>query len=123
MYDIQKEMLEYAPKRLAKRNLKNVEYFLASGESFPFENNFFDIVFMVTVLGEVENKEIYLNELHRTLKQTGIVSVSELAGDPDKMTREEIVDLFTAYGFEFYNEYTHKRNFTINFTKSLVDLD
>lgn len=123
LYDIQKEMLEYARKRLNKRNLKNVEYVQASGESFPFESNFFDIVFMVTVLGEVENKKIYLKELHRTIKSTGLVSVSELAGDPDKMTREEIIDLFTANGFEFRNEHIQKRNFTINFKKCLADFD
>ena len=38
---------------------------------------------MVTVIGEVDNKEIY-----RTLKEDGILSISELVGDPDKLLNE-----------------------------------
>jgi len=118
LYDIQQEMLDIAKKRLTKRKLNNCQYYLAEGFSFPFEDNKFERVFMVTVLGEVENKELYVKEIFRTVKDNGIVSVSELAGDPDRMSKEEIVKLFNENGFELYKEYKNLWSSTLNFKKS-----
>ncbi|MCP3965840.1 MAG: methyltransferase domain-containing protein [Lentisphaerae bacterium] len=78
--DIQQEMLDLARKRLDKRGIKNVKYKLCDGMSLEFDSKSFDRIFMVTVLGEVENKDIYLSEIHRILKDDGILSISELAG-------------------------------------------
>jgi ubiquinone/menaquinone biosynthesis C-methylase UbiE len=99
--DIQPEMLAYAKKRLRRRNIENVEFHLCNGKSFDFPDDFFDVIFLVTVLGEVENKGAYIREFARMLKKDGIVSVSELAGDPDKMSIEELSALFEKYGFLF----------------------
>ena len=54
--DIQREMLDLAQRRLDKRGIKNVDYYLCDGNSFQFEDNSFDRIFMVTVIGEVEKK-------------------------------------------------------------------
>jgi len=115
--DIQKEMLDYAKKRLERRNLKNTEYYLCNGQKFDFIDDVFDIIFMVTVLGEVENKEAYIKEFHRMLKPNGILSISELAGDPDKMSTDELRDIIEKHNFKFFNEYGSKNNFTINYMK------
>jgi len=115
--DIQQKMLDYAKKRLDKKNLKNVEYYLCDGEKFDFPDNFFDRIYMVTVIGEIENKELYLNEFYRMLKPGGILSVSELAGDPDKMTAKEVEELVVISGFKFYKIYGNKKNYTVNFIK------
>ncbi len=40
------------------------------------------IEFFFAVIGKVENKEIYFNIFYRMLKIGGILSLSELAGDP-----------------------------------------
>ena len=117
LLDIQQEMLDFARKRLDKRGLKNVVYKLANGSSFDLESNFFDRVFMVTVIGEVDNKEQCLQEIHRVLKSDGILSVSELAGDPDKMTMDELKNLVCQHGFEVSHIFGNKRNYTMNFTK------
>ena len=55
--DIQQEMLNYARKRLTRKNINNVEYHLCDGTNLPFNDNQFDVIFMVTVLGEIENKQ------------------------------------------------------------------
>ena len=91
--DIQKEMLDYARKRLEKRKLNNVEYYLCNGFSFDFDNNSYDRIYMVTVIGEVENKDAYMEEFFRILKPGGVLSISELAGDPDKMSIRELREL------------------------------
>jgi ubiquinone/menaquinone biosynthesis C-methylase UbiE len=72
---------------------------------------------MVTVLGEIENKKEYIEEFRRVLKNNGIVSVSEQAGDPDKMEIAEIEWLFNGSGFKTDRIFGTCRNFTINFRK------
>ena len=115
--DIQPEMLEYAQKRARKRKLTNIEYYQCYGNTFDLADNCFDRIYMVTVIGEVENKHSYLNEIHRMLKYNGIVSISEQAGDPDKMNIEEVKDLMNQHGFTFDRLYGNSKNFTLNFRK------
>ena len=79
--------------------------------------DFFDRIFMVTVIGEVDNKDNYLKEIYSILKEDGILSISELAGDPDKLSLEEIQSLVSAYGFEVHEVFGNRLNYTVNFKK------
>lgn len=115
LLDIQQEMLDFSKRRLEKRKIANVEYKLTDGNGLDLESNFFDRVFMVAVIGEVDNKRNYLEEISRILKQDGILSISELAGDPDKLSIEELQALVTASSFEVVEIFGSKRNYTINF--------
>lgn len=118
--DIQQEMLDYAKMRLDKKRLQNVEYHLCNGHNFDFPDNFFDRIFMVTVIGEVENKEKYVKEFFRMLKPEGILSVSEMAGDPDKMSMNELSELISKEKFLEYKCFGTKRNYTLNFLKPVI---
>ncbi len=115
--DIQQQMLDYAAKRMEKRGFFNVEYCLCDGETFTFTEAFFDVIFLVTVLGEVENKRRYIEEFSRILKPGGLLSISELVGDPDKMQPQEIEEIALPYGFELRNFYGSRWNYTVNFRK------
>mgnify|MGYP001269067307 CR=1 FL=1 len=117
LLDIQQEMLDISKKRLDKRKIANVEYKLTDGTRLDLESNSFDRVFMITVIGEVDNKSDYLNEINRILKEDGILSISELAGDPDKLSIDELQTLVSAHGFEVNEIFGTKRNYTINFKK------
>lgn len=119
LLDIQQEMLDFSRKRLEKRGIKNVDYKLTNGNSLELESSFFDRVFMVTVIGEVENKDNYLKEIYRILKQDGILSISELAGDPDKLGLDDLKSLVTAYDFEVKEVFGNRLNFTVNFKKTI----
>jgi ubiquinone/menaquinone biosynthesis C-methylase UbiE len=116
--DIQKEMLEKSKKRIDKKGLKNVEYKLCDGNSLDFPDETFDRIFMVTVIGEVENKDNYLKEIFRILKPGGILSISELAGDPDKLSMEELKELVIPYGLKLHKNFGNKKNYTMNFIKN-----
>jgi ubiquinone/menaquinone biosynthesis C-methylase UbiE len=118
LLDIQQEMLDMARKRLEKRGVKNVEYTLTDGNALNLESNSFDRVFMVTVIGEVSNKDAYLQEIHRVLNKDGLLSISELAGDPDKMSVDEMRTLVSAHGFEEVQTFGSRLNYTMNFRKS-----
>ncbi|HVO76319.1 MAG TPA: methyltransferase domain-containing protein [Ignavibacteriaceae bacterium] len=115
--DIQQEMLAYAKKRIDKKGIRNVSYYLCSGEKFDFADNIFDRIFMVTVIGEVENKKEYMQEFHRILKPEGILSISELAGDPDKLSIDEVKNIAEGNGFTYYKLYGNNKNYTVNFIK------
>jgi len=115
--DVQQKMLDYTKKRMQKRSLNNVEYYLCDGQTFEFPDCTFDRIFMVTVIGEVENKVAYVREFERIMKTGGIMSITELAGDPDKMTIEDIKLLLENSKFEFLKLYGNQKNYTINFMK------
>lgn len=117
--DIQQEMLDYARKRLDRKKILNVEYHLCNGISLPSSDNQFDVIFMVTVLGEIENKQQYIKEFNRVLRGNGILSISEQAGDPDKLEKHEIEELFKGHDFKFDKFFGTRRNFTINFRKEI----
>lgn len=116
--DIQDEMLKKSKKRIDKQGLRNVEYNLLNGNNLDFPDQSFDRVFMVTVLGEIENKENYIKEIGRILKSDGLLSISELAGDPDRMSINQIKELVIPYGLKFIKQFGNKRNYTINFIKT-----
>jgi ubiquinone/menaquinone biosynthesis C-methylase UbiE len=117
--DIQQEMLDYAKKRLTRKRINNVEYHLCDGINMPFNDNMFDVIFMVTVLGEIENKQQYIKEFDRLLRKNGIISISEQAGVPDKMEIDEIKKLFQNSGLKTDRIFGTRRNFTINFRKEM----
>jgi ubiquinone/menaquinone biosynthesis C-methylase UbiE len=117
--DIQQEMLDYARKRLNRKKILNVEYHLCNGINLPFSDNQFDVIFMVTVLGEIENKRQYIIEFNRVLRGNGILSISEQAGDPDKLEKHEIEELLRGHGFKTDKFYGTRRNYTINFRKEI----
>ncbi|MDT8389532.1 MAG: class I SAM-dependent methyltransferase [Lentisphaeria bacterium] len=118
LLDLQQEMLDMCRRRLEKRGIANVEYVMTDGASLGLEANRFDRVFMVTVIGEVANKDSYLREIHSILKEDGILSISELAGDPDKLRREELESLVCRHGFDVCAAFGNMRNYTMNFRRS-----
>lgn len=115
--DIQQEMLDKARKRISAKGFSNVDYYLCDGERFSLPDGSFDVIFMVTVIGEIENKVAYIREFCRMLKKGGLLSFSESRGDPDKMSIQELKDLVKDYGFTFDRVYGNENNFTINFLK------
>lgn len=115
--DIQQEMLDHAKRRLDKKGIKNVRYNLCDGNTLPYSDSFFDVIYMVTVLGEVQNKQTYVLEFKRLMKTGGTLSISEQAGDPDKLSQEEIIKLMDGSGFDLVNIFGTARNFTLNFKK------
>jgi ubiquinone/menaquinone biosynthesis C-methylase UbiE len=117
LFDIQESMLNIAKKRLSKKSINNVEYILSNGNKFPFPDNYFDIIFMVTVLGEVQNKDNYIKEFYRVLKKDGIIAISEQKGDPDLISVDELKNIFNKSNFSFTERYGNILFYTLIFKK------
>lgn len=62
------EMLKQA---VAKDKLRNVLWLQGDGQRLPFQGDFFNCVYMTLVIHHMENKEMALQEIHRTLKKGG----------------------------------------------------
>lgn len=115
--DIQQEMLDRARRRMQKKGAFNAEYYLCDGFAFNFPDALFDRIFMINVIGEVENKEAYIKGFDRILKPGGILSISELVGNPDKLTVNEMKALLRNTNLEFCKLYGNRINYTVNFKK------
>ena len=113
--DIQPEMLVYAQKRLAKRGIGNAQYYLCHGTQFDFPSRSFDRIVLIAVLGEIADQAAYLQEFHRLLRPNGIVSISETAGDPDKLSCAELTALMQSHQFVLCQSYGTEKNYTLNF--------
>ena len=100
--DIQPEMLAIARRRLEKRHITNTTCQLCNGSSFPFADNSFE-------------RSAYLREFARLLKDDGLLSISETAGDPDKLDQQELIALLATHGFTPVRQYGNRRNYTVNF--------
>lgn len=118
LLDLQEEMLEKARQKMKSAGFKNVGYTLAIADApIPFEDKSFDIVFMVTVLGEVKDQELLIREAHRLLRRGGTLSVSEHLPDPDFVSFGKLRDLLKKNGFRFGRKFGRRWAYTANFEK------
>jgi len=117
LFDIQQEMLEKARHKIESAGLHNVGFTQGDTVDLPFDENEFDVVFLVAVLGEVSNKERCLGAIYRILKPSGLLSITEQPGDPDFLPLPVVRSLAEKQGFEFVKSYGKKKNYTANFRK------
>jgi SAM-dependent methyltransferase len=74
-------MLKMAAQHLGKHGLTNFTSISGLAESLPFADAAFDVVFMVTMLGEVPDRATAIREVARILRPGGRFSSTEAAGD------------------------------------------
>jgi len=117
LLDIQQEMLEKNRHKIEMTGLRNVDFTQGDAVNLPFDENKFDVVFLVAVLGEVSDKERCLGDIYRVLKPSGLLSITEQPGDPDFLPLPVVLSLAENQGFEFAERYGKKKNYTVNFKK------
>lgn len=62
------DMLKQA---VAKDESKDILWIQGDGQKLPFRDNSFNCIYMTLVIHHIENKEMVLREIHRTLKKDG----------------------------------------------------
>jgi ubiquinone/menaquinone biosynthesis C-methylase UbiE len=97
--DIQSEMLQRAKEKATVRNLKNIEFIQAKVGKGKLELSQADRAVLVTVLGEIPDREAALKEIFNTLKPGGILCVTEVIFDPHFQRRETVINLASKVGF------------------------
>ena len=113
--DLQIEMLRKVCKRLGDRAPLLV---CASGSELPFRDGVFDRTFLVSVLGEIPDKQGALAEQARVIRRRGVLAVTEAIPDPDYVRTSVLRRLAEAAGFQTGERLGNWLNFTQRFLRS-----
>ena len=117
LFDIQGEMLKKTRQKVEGKSLSRVGYTLGDACKLPFGPNSFDLIYLITVLGEVGDAPAFLREAHRVSKPGGILSISEHLPDPDFSRFEHVKSLVEDEGFELVARHGPWWTYTANFKK------
>jgi SAM-dependent methyltransferase len=97
--DIQPAMIERLERRAKEAGLANLKAILGDATQSHVPEATFDIVFLCTVLGEVPDRTAALTQAYRALKPGGILSITEMAGDPHYQRQSVVRRLAEGVGF------------------------
>ena len=97
--DLQPGMLSRAQQRAREANLHNIRFLEASVGDGALDVSPADRAVLVTVLGEIPNREAALRAIFDALKPGGVLSVTEIVFDPHFQTRSTVARLAGAAGF------------------------
>ncbi len=78
--DIQPGMIDRLKKRVAEAGITNLNAILGDATQPHFDEPNFDLVFLVTTLGEIPDRAAALAESYKALKPGGVLSITEIFG-------------------------------------------
>jgi len=81
--DIEPKMIARLNQKIAAEGITNIEARVANVYALPFDDQSFDLIYMITVINEIPDIPRALAEFHRVLKPGGKLVFSELFMDPD----------------------------------------
>lgn len=99
--DIQHEMLGALMQRASQAGIANIVPTRADAAMLPFADHSFDGAYLISVLGEVPDRDAALQELRRVLKPSGRLVIGELCIDPDFIATTELLHRTGSAGFIF----------------------
>jgi ubiquinone/menaquinone biosynthesis C-methylase UbiE len=115
--DIQPAMIRRLVRRAEEQNVHNIVPLLGALGTGGLAPNSFDRALLVTVLGEIPNRESALNEIYQALKPGGILSVTEILPDPHYQTQAAVRSLASRAGFRPVEVFGSTLIYTINLEK------
>jgi ubiquinone/menaquinone biosynthesis C-methylase UbiE len=115
--DIQPEMLNRLRQRITDQNLTNIQTIQAGAGDGAVPHDTFDRALLVTVLGEIPDRQAALTEILDALKPGGILSITEALPDPHYQSRTQLRKLTQEVGYEEQSCTGNWVAFTINFVK------
>lgn len=116
--DIQPAMLNRLTERAEQAGITNLKvYHMDISGEVSLEPESFDRAWLVTVLGEIPDKQAALRNIYRSLKPGGILSISEALPDPHYQTHNAILALGRSAGFEPVRYWGNFISYTQNFIK------
>ena len=115
--DMQGRMLQRAQHKARAANLTNIQFLQAGAGEGKLGRDRFDRALLVTVLGEIPNRQTALREIFDALKPGGILSVTEVIFDPHFQSRQTVARLACSVGFRENACHGSRIAFTFNFEK------
>ena len=115
--DIQPGMVARLKERAEKAGIDNLTVILGDATEPHVDEATFDLVFLVTTLGEIPNRAAAIRESFKALKPGGLLSITELFGDPHYQSRSSVKRLAEEAGFRLLAIHGHWWFFTANFVR------
>ncbi len=115
--DIQPQLIARLKRKIERDGRENVALIVGDAAALPFADDSLDLAFLVTVFGEIPNKDEALRELYRVLRLGGILSVSEILVDPDYSLPGTIISRAHKAGFEPVQQFGNFFIYLLNFRK------
>jgi len=115
--DIQEGMLARAKQKAQESGLSNIEFLQAGAGEGKLYHGHFDRALLVSVLGEIPDREAALAEIFDALKPDGILSVTEVIFDPHFQRRSTIMQLAIKTGFREHAFFGNRIAYTVNLQK------
>ena len=115
--DIEPKMIERVNAKIQAAGIDNIEARVADVFDLPFEDGFFDLIYLITVIGEIPTPEKAFREFYRVLKTGGKLAFSELFTDPDYMLASTLKKIVSPVGFRFKRKFGNFFNYTLIFEK------
>lgn len=115
--DMQGRMLQRAQDKARAANLTNIQFLQAGVGKGKLGRDCFDRALLVTVLGEIPDRQAALREIFDALKPGGILSVTEVIFDPHFQFRQTVARLACSAGFRESACHGSRIAFTFNFEK------
>jgi cyclopropane fatty-acyl-phospholipid synthase-like methyltransferase len=112
--DLQAGMLRRAQERAQAADLSNIRFVQARMGKGKLEAGLADRALLVTVLGEIPDREAAFREVFAALKPGGMLSVTETIFDPHFQRRDTVLRLADAVGFREKAFFGNRMAFTLN---------
>ncbi len=114
--DLEPRMIERVRRRAAEEGVTTVEARRADVYALPYADAFFDVVYLITVTGEIPEPVRMFRECRRVLRPGGTLGVSELLTDPDYPLRRTVTAWASAAGFRPVGRFGTFFSYTLTFT-------
>jgi ubiquinone/menaquinone biosynthesis C-methylase UbiE len=115
--DLQPGMLRRAQEKAQAANVSNIRFVQAGVGDGKLDVGLADRALLVTVLGEIPNREAALKEVFKALKPGGVLSVTETVFDPHYQRRETVIQLASAAGFREKAFFGNRIAYTVHLEK------
>jgi SAM-dependent methyltransferase len=115
--DIQAKMLRRAEEKAKAANLTNIRFLNVGAGEGKLGREIADRALLVTVLGEIPDREAALKEIFAALKPGGVLSLTEIMMDPHYQGRGTILKLAAPLGFREKAFFGNRLAFTLNLEK------
>jgi ubiquinone/menaquinone biosynthesis C-methylase UbiE len=115
--DIEPKMIMRVNQRIAAEGITNIVARVANVYKLPFEDQSFDLIYMIAVINEIPDIPRALGEFHRVLKPAGTLVFSELFMDPDYPLAGTLIRIVQAVNFRLKAKIGNFFYYTLIFEK------
>ncbi len=115
--EIQAQMARQVRERVVEAGLENVEVREGDVTATPLEPAEYDLAFLVTVLGEIPDRDLAIARLREAIRPGGTLSFTEIFGDPHYQFYSDLERRCLAAGLRPAAHHGNWLSYTANFRR------